>query len=51
MGKADLANKLKNMARENQNNNSGGVKKLGDKTRETVKKVNTSGEKESGRKD
>ncbi|MBR1647021.1 MAG: hypothetical protein IJ685_09625 [Selenomonadaceae bacterium] len=50
MGKADLASKLKNMVRENQNNNSGGVKKLGDAKRETVKKTNTSGEKESGRK-
>ncbi|MBR3747503.1 MAG: hypothetical protein IKP64_10150 [Selenomonadaceae bacterium] len=50
MGKADMANKLKNIVRENQNSNSGGVKKLGDAKRESAKKTNTSGEKESGRK-
>lgn len=49
MGKADMANKLKNIVRENQNGGSA-PKKLGDAKRESVKKVNTSGEKESGRK-
>ena len=49
MAKADMANKLKNMLRENQNSGSG-QKKLGDKNRETVKKTNTSSEKDSGRK-
>ena len=50
MGKADMANKLKQMVRENQNGSSG-QKKLGDAKRQTVKKVNTNGEKDSGRKD
>ena len=50
MGKADMANKLKQMARDAQQRESSGVKKLGDAKRESVKKVNTSGEKDSGRK-
>lgn len=50
MGKADMANKLKNMAREAQKNSA--PKKLGDAKREVVKKVDGSNDgKASGRKD
>ena len=50
MGKADFANKVRDMANQAQSQNSGGAKKLGDARRETVRKSNNSGEKDSGRK-
>ena len=52
MAKPNIAGKLKNLARDLKEENSGGVKKLGDKIKQTEarKKESTDGSKASGRK-
>jgi len=51
MGKADMASKLKNLAREMKDEKSSGIKKLGDKQRSGTQKRDSSDSKGSGRKD